>query len=108
MAELGFIVFNVDGRGSFGRSKAFHDESYGGLGQARHLDDNVAAIKQLAQRYPYIDADRAGIYGISGGGYATAHAMFTYSDVFKVGVADAGNHDQRAYLQVWGETYNGP
>ncbi len=108
MAELGFIVFSVDGRGSAGRSKAFHDESYSGLGQAGHLDDNVAVITQLAQRYPYIDAERVGIYGISGGGYATAHAMFTYPDVFKVGVADAGNHDQRGYLEVWGETYNGP
>lgn len=108
MAELGFIVFNVDGRGSYGRSKAFHDESYGGLGQAGHLDDHVAVLKQLAQRYAYVDADRAGIYGSSGGGYATAHAMFIYPDIFKVGVADAGNHDQRAYLQVWGETYNGP
>jgi dipeptidyl aminopeptidase/acylaminoacyl peptidase len=108
MAELGFIVFTVDGRGSFGRNKAFHDESYGGLGQAGHLDDHVAVIQQLAQRYPYIDANRVGIYGISGGGYATAHALFTYPDVFKVGVADAGNHDQRGYLEVWGETYNGP
>jgi len=107
-AELGFIVFDVDGRGSYGRSKAFHDESYGGLAQAGHIDDHIAVIKQLAERYSYIDADRVGIYGISGGGYATAHAMFTYPDVFKVGVADAGNHDQRAYLQTWGETYNGP
>jgi dipeptidyl-peptidase-4 len=107
-AELGFIVFNVDGRGSQGRSKAFHDESYRGLGQSGHLDDHVAVIKQLAERFPYIDAERVGIYGVSGGGYATAHAMFTYPDVFKVGVSDAGNHDQRAYLQVWGETFNGP
>jgi dipeptidyl aminopeptidase/acylaminoacyl peptidase len=108
MAELGFVVFTVDGRGTYGRSKSFHDESYGGLAQAGHLDDHVAVIQQLAQRYATIDADRAGIFGISGGGYATAHAMFTHPDVFKVGVADAGNHDQRAYLQVWGETYNGP
>ncbi len=107
-AELGFIVFVVDGRGTQGRSKAFHDESYGGLGQAGHLDDHVAVIKQLAERYPYIDAERVGIYGASGGGYATAHAMFTYPDVFKVGVSDAGNHDQRGYIQVWGETFNGP
>ena len=107
-AELGFITFTVDGRGTHGRSKAFHDGSYGGLSQAGHLDDHVAVIQQLAKRYPYIDADRVGIYGCSGGGYTAARAMFAYPDVYKVGVADAGNHDQRGYLSVWGETYNGP
>lgn len=107
-AELGFIVVLVDGRGTHGRSKAFHDESYGGLAQAGHLDDHVAVIRELARRYPYMDLDRVGIYGISGGAYATVHAMATFPDFFKVGIADAGNHDQRGYLAVWGETYNGP
>jgi dipeptidyl aminopeptidase/acylaminoacyl peptidase len=107
-AELGMIVITVDGRGTHGRSKAFHDESYAGLSQAGHLDDHVAAIRQLAARYAYIDLDRVGIYGGSGGGYATTHAMFTFPDFFKVGIADAGNHDQRGYLAAWGETYNGP
>jgi dipeptidyl-peptidase-4 len=107
-AELGFIVVVVDGRGSHGRSKRFHDESYGGLAQAGHLDDHVAAIKELARRYPYMDLDRVGIFGTSGGGYATVHAMETFPDFFKVGVSDAGNHDQRGYIAVWGETYNGP
>jgi dipeptidyl-peptidase 4 len=107
-AELGFIVVVVDGRGSHGRSKRFHDESYGGLAQAGHLDDHVAAIKELARRYPYMDLDRVGIFGTSGGGYATVHAMEMFPDFFKVGVSDAGNHDQRGYIAVWGETYNGP
>jgi dipeptidyl aminopeptidase/acylaminoacyl peptidase len=107
-AELGFVVFAVDGRGTPGRGKAFLDESYGGLGQAGHLDDHVAVLKTLGARYPYLDLDRTGIYGASGGGYATAHALFTYPDVFKVGVSDAGNHDQRGYIAIWGETYNGP
>ena len=107
-AELGFIVVVVDGRGSHGRSKRFHDESYGGLAQAGHLDDHVAVLRELARRYPYMDLDRVGIYGTSGGGYATVHAMAIFPDFFKVGVADAGNHDQRAYIAVWGETYNGP
>ncbi len=108
MAELGMIVITVDGRGSHGRSKAFHDESYGGLAQAGHLDDHVAAIRQLAAQRAYMDPDRVGIFGASGGGYATTHAMFTYPDFFKVGVADAGNHDQRGYIAIWGETFNGP
>jgi dipeptidyl aminopeptidase/acylaminoacyl peptidase len=107
-AELGFIVVVTDGRGSHGRSKRFHDESYGGLSQAGHLDDHVAVIKELARRYPYMDLDRVGIYGTSGGGYATVHAMEMFPDFFKVGVSDAGNHDQRGYIAVWGETYNGP
>jgi dipeptidyl aminopeptidase/acylaminoacyl peptidase len=107
-AELGFIVVVVDGRGSHGRSKRFHDESYGGLAQAGHLDDHVAVLRELGRRYPYMDLDRVGIYGTSGGGYATVHAMATFPDIFKVGVADAGNHDQRDYIAVWGETYNGP
>jgi dipeptidyl-peptidase 4 len=107
-AELGFIVVVVDGRGSHGRSKRFHDESYGGLAQAGHLDDHVAAIQELARRYPYLDLDRVGIFGTSGGGYATMHALEVFPDFFKVGVSDAGNHDQRGYIAVWGETYNGP
>jgi dipeptidyl-peptidase 4 len=107
-AELGFIVVVVDGRGSHGRSKRFHDESYGGLAQAGHLDDHVAVLRELGRRHPYMDLDRVGIYGTSGGGYATVHAMAMFPDFFKVGVADAGNHDQRGYIAVWGETYNGP
>ena len=107
-AELGFIVVLVDGRGTHGRSKAFHDESYGNLGSAGHLDDHVAVIRELGKRYPYMDLDRVGIYGTSGGSYATVRAMLTFPDFFKVGVADAGNHDQRGYLAVWGESYNGP
>ena len=107
-AELGFIVVLMDGRGSHGRSKRFHDESYGGLAQAGHLDDHVAVLRELGRRYPYMDLDRVGIYGTSGGGYATVHAMAMFPDFFKVGVADAGNHDQRGYIAVWGETYNGP
>ncbi|MFM7067450.1 MAG: prolyl oligopeptidase family serine peptidase, partial [Gammaproteobacteria bacterium] len=107
-AELGFIVVAMDGRGSQGRSKAFRDESYAGLSQAGHLDDHVAVIRELARRHPSMDLERVGIYGTSGGGYATVNAMARFPDFFKVGIAEAGNHDQRGYLAVWGETYNGP
>ncbi len=107
-AELGFVVVVVDGRGTHGRSKAFHDLSYSGLGQAGHIEDHVAVIKELGKRYPYLDLDRVGIYGTSGGGYASTHAILTYPDFYKVAMSDAGNHDQRGYILVWGETYNGP
>jgi len=64
-------------------------------------------MKQLAAKYPWIDIDRAGIYGHSGGGYATADAMFRYPDFFKVGISEAGNHDNREYEDDWGERYQG-
>ena len=64
-------------------------------------------MKQLAQRYPWIDIDRAGIYGHSGGGYAAADAMFRYPDFFKVGISEAGNHDNREYEDDWGEKWQG-
>jgi dipeptidyl-peptidase-4 len=64
-------------------------------------------MKQLAQRFAWIDIDRAGIYGHSGGGYATATAMFRYPDFFKVGVSEAGNHDNRVYEDDWAEKWQG-
>jgi dipeptidyl-peptidase-4 len=64
-------------------------------------------MKQIAERYPYVDLDRAGIYGHSGGGFATADAMFRYPEFFKVGISEAGNHDNREYEDDWGERYQG-
>src|SRR5258707_15767234 len=69
--------------------------------------DQVAAIKQLAARYAWMDGERLGIWGHSGGGFATAAAMFNYPDVFKVGISDSGNHDNRNYEDDWGERYQG-
>lgn len=105
-AELGFVVVTIDGRGTPFRSKAFHDHSYGDLGDAG-LDDHVVALKQLGARYPFMDLERVGIYGHSAGGYATVRAMLRHPGVFKVGVASSGNHDQRANYAVWGEKYQG-
>ena len=68
------------------RSKKFHEAYYGDMGD-NTLPDQVAGMKELAARYPWIDIDRAGIYGHSGGGYATADAMFRYPDFFKVGIS---------------------
>jgi len=106
LAELGFIVIQLDGMGTPGRSKAFHDAYYGNMGD-NTLPDQVAGMKELAGRYPWIDIDRAGIYGHSGGGYATCDAMFRYPDFFKVGVSQAGNHDNRGYEDDWGEKWQG-
>jgi dipeptidyl aminopeptidase/acylaminoacyl peptidase len=108
MAELGFVVVLIDGRGTPRRHKAFLNLSYGKLANGGFLEDHVAAIRELGRTRRWMDLDRVGIYGISGGGYATARAMFTFPDFYKVGVAHAGNHDQRGYIYGWGESYNGP
>jgi len=107
LAELGFVVITVDGMGTPGRSKSFHDAYYGAMGRDNTLPDQVAAMQQLARRYRWIDVSRAGIYGHSGGGFATADAMFRYPEFFKVGIAESGNHDQRDYEDDWGERYQG-
>ena len=106
LAELGFIVVAIDGMGTPWRSKSFHDAYYGKLGD-NTLPDQVAAMKELATRYHFIDLDKAGIWGHSGGGFATADAMFRYPDFFKVGIAESGNHDNRVYEDDWGERYQG-
>jgi len=106
LAELGFIVVEIDGMGTPWRSKKFHDAYYADMGD-NTLPDQVAAMRQLAQRYPWIDLERTGIYGHSGGGFATADAMFRYPDFFKVGISESGNHDNREYEDDWGEKYHG-
>ena len=106
IAELGFIVVQIDGMGTPWRSKRFHAAYYGDMGD-NTLPDQVAGMKELATRYPWIDIERAGIYGHSGGGFATAAAMFKYPDFFKVGVSQAGNHDNRVYEDNWAEKWQG-
>ncbi|HZS57070.1 MAG TPA: DPP IV N-terminal domain-containing protein [Bryobacteraceae bacterium] len=106
LAELGFVVVEIDGMGTPWRSKKFHEAYFGDLGD-NTLPDQVAGMKQLGQRYSWIDIDRAGIYGHSGGGYATADAMFRYPDFFKVGISESGNHDNREYEDDWGEKWQG-
>lgn len=106
LAELGFIVVAIEGTSNPMRSKSFHDMSYGNMAE-NTLPDQVTGIRQLAQRHSFIDTTRIGIWGHSGGGFATADAMFTYPDFFKVGVAQAGNHDNRNYEDDWGERYIG-
>jgi len=106
LAELGFIVVQLDGTCNPGRSKSFHDVCYGNMGD-NTLEDQISGMKQLSQRYPYLDLDHVGIWGHSGGGFATAAAMFRYPDFFKVGISESGNHDNRNYEDDWGERYNG-
>jgi len=106
LAELGFIVVAIDGLGTPWRSKSFHDAFDGDIGD-NTLPDQVAALHELGARYPWIDLDRVGVWGHSGGGYATADAMFTYPDFFKVGISESGNHDNRNYEDDWAEKWQG-
>ena len=107
-AELGFIVINVDGRGSTPlRSKAFHDHSYRKLQDPGCIEDHVATLGQLAASRPWMDLSRVGITGHSGGGYASVHAMLHYPDHFHAAVASSGNHDQLGYSFAWTEKYQG-
>jgi len=106
LAELGFVVILIDGSCNPGRSKAFHDACYGDI-SGNTLEDQKAGIRQLAQKYPYIDAESVGIWGHSGGGFAAAAAMFRHPEFYSVGIAESGNHDNRNYEDDWGERYIG-
>ncbi|MEX0906820.1 MAG: S9 family peptidase [Gemmatimonadota bacterium] len=106
LAELGFIVVAIDGMGTEWRSKAFADAYYGDMAD-NTLPDQIAGMRELARRHAFIDIDRAGIWGHSGGGFATAGAMFRHPDFFKVGISESGNHDNRNYEDDWGERFQG-
>jgi len=106
LAELGFVVVQIDGMGTPLRSKSFHAAYYGNMGD-NGLPDQIAGMKQLAARYSWIDVDRAGIYGHSGGGFSSADAILRYPDFFKVAVSQAGNHDNRNYEDDWAEKWQG-
>jgi dipeptidyl aminopeptidase/acylaminoacyl peptidase len=106
LSELGFVVLAIDHLGTPQRSKAFHDNYYGNLGE-NGIPDHIAAIRQLARQHSFMDLDRVGIYGGSGGGFASTRAIFEFPDVFHVAVSSAGNHDNRTYHYTWGEKYHG-
>jgi dipeptidyl aminopeptidase/acylaminoacyl peptidase len=106
LAELGFVVVQIEGTSNPLRSKSYHDMNYGKMFE-NTLPDQVTAMQQLAQKYPYIDINKAGIWGHSGGGFATAAAMFRFPDFFKVGISESGNHENRNYEDDWGERYIG-
>ncbi|NJD11465.1 MAG: S9 family peptidase [Gemmatimonadetes bacterium] len=109
LAQLGFIVIQIGNRGgSPQRSNAYHSYGYYNL-RDYGLADKKAGIEQLAARYPWIDLERVGIYGHSGGGFMTAAALLLppYNEFFKVGVSSSGNHDNNVYNQNWSEQHHG-
>lgn len=92
LAALGFVVVTIDARGTPGRSQAFHDVSFGPFADPQ-IDDHVAAIRQLAQRYPGLDLDRVGVYGHSFGGYTSTRAILRRPEFYRVAVSSAGSHN---------------
>lgn len=106
-AQLGFAGIILDGRGTPGRGKAFHDYSYKKFEWCDGLVDHVACARELKEKFPFLDMERVGMWGNSGGGYGTVTAMFTYPEFYKVGVASSGNYDQRMYEHAWTERYGG-
>ncbi|MEZ4416230.1 MAG: DPP IV N-terminal domain-containing protein [Gemmatimonadota bacterium] len=106
LAELGFIVVELDAMGTPMRSKSFHTAYYGNMGD-NGLPDQVAGIRQLATDRPWMDLDRVGIWGHSGGGFASTAGILRFPDFYKVAVSQAGNHDNRNYEDDWGEKWQG-
>ncbi|MFO7892170.1 MAG: DPP IV N-terminal domain-containing protein [Longimicrobiales bacterium] len=107
LAELGFIVVTLDGLGSSSeRSKSFHDFYYGSMAD-NTIPDQIVAIRELAARHGYLDLDRVGTWGHSGGGFASTRAILAYPDFYKVAVSQAGNHENRNYEDDWGEWWQG-
>jgi dipeptidyl aminopeptidase/acylaminoacyl peptidase len=107
LAQFGFIVIEVGNRGGNpNRSKWYHTYGYGNL-RDYGLADKKAAIEQLARRFSYVDIDRVGIWGHSGGGFMTAAAMLVYPDFFKAGFSESGNHENNIYNNTWSEKHHG-
>lgn len=106
-SELGFITVIIDGRGTPLRGKAFHDYCYNNIGSCAGLEDHVAVLHHLCERYAFIDPDRIGVWGHSGGGFATVHCMVDHPELYKVGVSTGGNHCQEIYGVEWSERFMG-
>lgn len=107
LAQLGFIVITVGNRGGHpARSKWYHNYGYGNL-RDYGLADKKATIEQLADQHPYIDINKVGIHGHSGGGFMSTAAMLVYPDFFKVACSNAGNHENNIYNRWWSEKHDG-
>ena len=107
LAQLGFVVVTMGNRGGhYARSKWYHNYGYGNL-RDYGLADKKATIEQLADRFSFIDRNKAGIHGHSGGGFMSTAAILVYPDIFKVAVSNAGNHDNSVYNRWWSEKHHG-
>lgn len=108
LAELGFIVVQIDGRGTPFRDKAFHDDCYGWVESASRLEDHISGIRQLAERYSYMDINRVGITTHASGGPGALQGLLQYPDFFKVGIANQLHDSRLTSSSMWGDKYEGP
>ncbi len=107
LSQLGFVVITMGNRGGHpSRSKWYHNFGYGNL-RDYGLADKKACAEQLADRYSYLDINKVGIHGHSGGGFMSTAAMLVYPDFFKVAVSSSGNHDNSVYNRWWSEQHHG-
>lgn len=106
LAELGFVVVQMDGMGTSNRSKAFHDVCWKNLGDSG-FPDRIIWIKNAARKYPYMDISRVGIFGGSAGGQSSTRALLAFGDFYKVAVSDCGCHDNRMDKIWWNEQWMG-
>ncbi len=107
LAQLGFIVITVGNRGGHpSRSKWYHNYGYGNL-RDYGLEDKKVVVEKLAAKYKFINQDKVGIHGHSGGGFMSTAAMLVYPDFFKVAVSCAGNHENNIYNRWWSEQHHG-
>jgi dipeptidyl aminopeptidase/acylaminoacyl peptidase len=107
LAQFGFVVVTLGNRGGHpSRSKWYHNYGYGNL-RDYGLADKKAVIEQLAARHPFIDIDKIGIFGHSGGGFMSTAALLVYPDFFKVAVSSSGNHENNIYNRWWSEKHHG-
>ena len=107
LAQMGMIVISIGNRGGHpSRSKWYHNYGYGNL-RDYGLKDKIVAVQQLANRHPFIDINKVGITGHSGGGFMSTAAILSYPDFFKVAVSNAGNHDNNIYNRWWSEKHHG-
>lgn len=108
LAALGMVAVTIDGRGTPGRSREFHNASWRNLGAASGIEDHVAALRELARTRPWLDFSRVGVVGHSAGGFAVTRAMELFPEFYRVGVAQSGRHEGRLVMAMILEAYDGP
>ena len=106
LAELGFIVVQIDGMGTSNRSKAFHDVCWKNLKDAG-FPDRILWMQAAAVKYPFMDIERVGVYGTSAGGQSAAGAVLFHPEFYKAAVASCGCHDNRMDKMWWNEQWMG-